>query len=66
MIDEAEAAYMRLIELTPKQAEPRAKLAWLYVEQLIKLPEARKLAEQAVECEPVAKILLHPWRHLPN
>ena len=53
--EEAEQAYRKAIELTPRQAGGYLALAGLYLDKGRKLPEARKLAEKAVELEPTAK-----------
>lgn len=53
--DEAERAYKRAIELTPRQAGGYATLADLYLQAGRKLPEAKLLALKAVDLEPVAR-----------
>jgi len=52
--DEAENAYQRAIELNPHQAGGHAALAHLYLQAGRKLPQAKILAQKAVELEPVA------------
>ncbi len=53
--DEAESAYRKGIELAPEQAGGYAALAWLFIDHVQKLPEAKQLAEEAVRREPLAK-----------
>ncbi len=55
LFDEAESAYQRVIELTPQQASPYVALARLYLDHVRKLPEAKKLAEEAVQRQPSAQ-----------
>ena len=50
-VAEAEEAFSRVIELAPQQAPGYRSLAQLYLEHNKKFPEARKLAEKAVELE---------------
>lgn len=52
--EEAEASYRQAIELTPQQGGGYAALARFYIEQVRNLPEARQLAQQAVDREPTA------------
>jgi len=53
--DEAESAYRKAIELTPLRAGGYAALANFYIQAGLKLPEAKTLAQKAVEMEPVAE-----------
>jgi tetratricopeptide (TPR) repeat protein len=53
--NEAEKAYQAAIDLAPEQAGGYAALAWLYIDQVQKLPEAKRLATKVVEMEPLAK-----------
>jgi len=53
--DEAEDAYRKAIELTPLQATGYAALANFCLQAGRKLPEARSLAQKAVELEPTAQ-----------
>lgn len=52
MFPEAERAYRRSIELAPKQPQPRAALAWLYIKQETNPKRIHDLAEQVVSLEP--------------
>jgi len=53
-IDDAVAAYRRAIELAPGQAGGYLALARLYLQNAQDLPEAKSLAQRAVELEPSA------------
>jgi tetratricopeptide (TPR) repeat protein len=50
--DKAEAAYRQVIELAPHQGSSYAALAQFYLQVGQKLPEAKRLAQKAVEFEP--------------
>jgi tetratricopeptide (TPR) repeat protein len=53
--EDAEKAYQAAIDLAPQQAGGYAAMAWLYIDHVKKLPEAKRLATKAVRLEPVAK-----------
>lgn len=55
LFEEAEEAYRNAIALAPQQTEPKAALAWLYINSKRNLPEARKLAQQLVDQTPLAQ-----------
>lgn len=50
--DEAERAYQKAIAVSPGQAKAYAMLADLYLQTNRKLPEAKRLAQKAVELQP--------------
>jgi len=50
--DKAEVAYRQVIELAPHQGSSYAALAQFYLQVGQKLPEAKRLAQKAVELEP--------------
>lgn len=50
--DDAEQAYQKAISLSPGQAQAYAMLADLYLRAGRKLPEAKRLAQKAVELQP--------------
>jgi len=52
--ERAEQAYKRLVEISPHRGGGYAALANLYLQANRNLPEARTLAQKAVELEPVA------------
>jgi tetratricopeptide (TPR) repeat protein len=54
-IDDAVAAYRKAIKLTPQQAGGYLALARLYIEHVRNLPEAKTLAQKAVELEPTGR-----------
>jgi tetratricopeptide (TPR) repeat protein len=54
-LDEAEEAYRKTIDLTPRQAGGYVALARFYVEHARNLPEAKRLAQKAVDLEPTAE-----------
>jgi tetratricopeptide (TPR) repeat protein len=49
--DNAEKIFRKIIELAPKQSSSYSYIAYLYLSQNKRLPEARKLAEKAVTLE---------------
>jgi len=55
LMDKAEKAYRKVIELSPQQSAGYRELARLYLRTNKKLPEARKLAEKAVTLEKLAE-----------
>ena len=52
--ERAEQAYKRLVEISPHRGGGYAALANLYLQANRNIPEARTLAQKAVELEPVA------------
>ena len=55
MFEEAERAYQKLVEISPRQGGGYAALVRLYLQANRKIREARILAQKAVELEPVAR-----------
>jgi tetratricopeptide (TPR) repeat protein len=53
--DKAEDAYRQVIELAPRQGSSYAALAQFYLRVGQKLPEAKNLAQKAVELEPAGE-----------
>lgn len=54
LLDEAERAYRKATTLAPNGSVGYRKLAQLYLQTEKELPEARRLAQKAVDLEPVA------------
>jgi tetratricopeptide (TPR) repeat protein len=52
--EKAERAYRKLVEVSPHQGGGYAALARLYLQANRKIPEAKTLAQKAVELEPTA------------
>jgi len=52
---DAEEAFLGAIRVAPQEARAYAALAGLYLQANRKLPEAKKLAQQAVDHEPLAR-----------
>ncbi len=56
--EKAEHAYQKLIGISPRQGAGHAALAGLYLQTDRKIPEARALAQKAVDLEPSAPYYL--------